>query len=30
VLSHGTPTTAMVAEALADDAPVRRPFARTA
>lgn len=30
VLSHGTPTTAIVAEALADDAPVRRPFAESA
>lgn len=27
VLSHGTPTVAIVAEALADGAPVRRPFA---
>lgn len=26
-LSHGTPTTAMVGEALADDAPSHRPFA---
>lgn len=30
VLSHGTPTTSIVAEALADDAPVRRPFASVA
>lgn len=30
VLSHGTPTVAMVADALADDAPQRRPFAATA
>ena len=29
VLSHGTPTTAIVADALADDAPVHRPFAPT-
>jgi hypothetical protein len=27
VLSHGTPTVAIVADALADDAPERRPFA---
>jgi hypothetical protein len=27
VLSHGTPTTAIVAEAIADGAPERRPFA---
>jgi hypothetical protein len=30
VLSHGTPTTSIVAEALADDAPERRPFAESA
>jgi hypothetical protein len=30
VLSHGTPTVAIVAEALADEAPARRPFAVTA
>ncbi|MCC5948675.1 MAG: DUF885 domain-containing protein [Nitriliruptoraceae bacterium] len=30
VLSEGTPTVRIVAEALADDAPVRRPFAATA
>jgi uncharacterized protein (DUF885 family) len=30
VLSHGTPTVAIVADALADEAPVRRPFAVTA
>ncbi len=27
VLSHGTPTTAIVAAALADEAPALRPFA---
>jgi hypothetical protein len=30
VLSHGTPTPAMVADALRADAPARRPFARSA
>jgi hypothetical protein len=30
VLSHGTPTTPMVADALRADAPVRRPFAESA
>lgn len=30
VLSHGTPTVAILAEALEDEAPVRRPFAITA
>jgi hypothetical protein len=30
VLSHGTPTVAMVADALRDDAPAYRPFARSA
>lgn len=30
VLSHGTPTVAIVAAALADEAPARRPFAVTA
>jgi len=28
-LSHGTPTVAIVADAMADDAPARRPFAAT-
>jgi uncharacterized protein (DUF885 family) len=30
VLSHGTPTVAMVADALADDAPIHRPFQASA
>jgi hypothetical protein len=30
VLSHGTPTVGMVADALADDAPIHRPFRATA
>jgi uncharacterized protein (DUF885 family) len=30
LLSHGTPTVPIAAEALRDDAPVRRPFARSA
>lgn len=30
LLSHGTPTVAIAAAALRDDAPVRRPFARSA
>ena len=30
VLSHGTPTTSLVAEALRDDASAHRPFARSA
>ncbi len=30
VLSHGTPTVDVVRDALADDAPVHRPFSRTA
>jgi uncharacterized protein (DUF885 family) len=30
LLSHGTPTVTIAAEALRDDAPVRRPFARSA
>jgi hypothetical protein len=30
LLSHGTPTVALLAEALQDDSPSRRPFARSA